>query len=306
MTVERLADVAGAYGAVAVWSEGHGEHVVLLLHGLGGDHAQAFGFTPSADELRTPGGGWRRIAIDMRGHGGTRALGEAGSLTFDAFSDDAIVVLRSLGARPAVIVGMSMGAEIALHIASRAPELVRALALIRPAFAGGVARNNMLPVYRLVREYLQRTGVDGVSAFVRTPEYRSIARLSQQTAVSLVRQFERPGAAERAEVLTAIPSSPVLPLAEVQLIDHPAIVLVSPEDPAHPMTCGRVIADALPNAGRVVILPKKAAVPGPHEEQMRATVGLFLRQLSAGAGALGEADMAQAGSGALPDKGRLA
>jgi pimeloyl-ACP methyl ester carboxylesterase len=287
-----------------VWSEGNGEQVILHLHGLGGDHSQAFGFTPSAEELGTAGGGWRRVAVDMRGHGETRALGEAGSLTFDAFADDAVAVLRSLGkgARPAVIVGMSMGAEVALHIASRAPELVRALVLIRPAFAGGVVSNNMLPIYRLVKEHLQRDGVAGVSAFVRTPEYRSIARLSEQTAASLARQFERPGAVERAEVLTAVPSSPALPLAEVQLIDHPAIVLVSPEDPAHPMTCGRLLADSLPNAGRLVILPKKAAVPGPHEEQMRATVASFLRQLEARA--LGDRGMARAGSGASPKEGR--
>lgn len=286
MVVTRLDDVRGPHGPLAVWSEGDGRRLVLHLHGLGGDHVQALGFTPAAGEISGAADGWRRVAPDMRGHGETEVLGEPASLTFAAFADDALAVLESMGelSTPAAIVGMSMGAEIALHVASARPDLVGALVLIRPAFAPGVARNEMLPVYRRVRQLLEEMGAAGVTEFVRTPEYRSVAKRSEQAASSLVRQFERSGAAERAAVLTAIPSSEVLPLESVRSIGCPALVLVSPEDPAHPMTCGRVLAGVLPGAEPLVVLPKKSVAPGPHEEQMRAHIAHFLMGLAVAAG----------------------
>lgn len=276
-------EVPTPHGNIAVWSDGTGDRPVVHLHGLGGDHNQALGFTPPADEL---GSGWWRIAVDMRGHGTTPLLGPPETLTFAAFAEDVTAVLEWVASRagqsPVALVGMSMGAEVALQIAASRPDLVRALVLIRAARAGDVVDSGMVAVYRKVADCLERHGPeDGARAFSRSDEYRHIALLSAATAASLLRQFQRPDAVERAEVLRSVPISPAIALDAVSRIDIPALVLVSPGDPAHPMTCGRLLARALPQAGPVTILPQKLPEPGVHEERLRAATATWITRRAA-------------------------
>ena len=65
------------------------------------------------------------LTIDLPGHGGSpdgkRSLTEA--------ADDVARVIDSLGT-PAIVVGYSMGARVALHVALAHPRLVRALVLV--------------------------------------------------------------------------------------------------------------------------------------------------------------------------------
>lgn len=269
--------VATPHGTVAVWRDGNGVLPVLHLHGLGGDHNQSLGFTPTASEL---GAGWVRFAADMRGHGATATIGPPETLTFSALAEDAIAVAEWIierSGRPLVaLVGMSMGAEVSLQVAAARPELVESLVLIRPARAGNMVDTGMVAIYRTIAECLERYGPAGVTVFSRTPEFRSIAGLSDVTASSLLRQFERPYAQERANVLRSIPSSAAIEMNGLTTIKLPAGIVVSPADPAHPMTCGRLIAEAMPGAGPVTILPQKRREPGHHEAQLRALTRRWL------------------------------
>lgn len=276
-----LETVPTPHGKLAVWGDGVGERAILHLHGLGGDHNQALNFTPTANEL---GPGWWRVGVDMRGHGATDVLGPPETLSFAAFAEDVAAVLEWMVERTGeigvILVGMSMGAEVSLQVAATRPDLARAIVIIRAARAGNVVNAYMVGAYRKVADLLERYGPDGAEAFLRTAEYRHIALLSAATAASLLRQFQRPDAVARAEILRVLPVSPALPLEVVAKIDAPALVLVSPGDPAHPMTCGRLIAQALPQAAPVTILPQKLSEPGAHERQLRAAIGTWLTQLS--------------------------
>lgn len=98
---------------------------VVLLHGFGLDGAMwEPQWLPFASRYRT-------IRYDFRGYG-------ASSVPTGPYShvDDFRALLRSLGAAPAHLVGLSMGGRYALRIASQAPELVRSLTLIDPALDG--------------------------------------------------------------------------------------------------------------------------------------------------------------------------
>ena len=71
----------------------------------------------------------RVIVYDRRGYGAS----SESPRDWKAHGEDAAALLDTLGATPAVVVGYSGGAMIALDLALRRPELVRALVLLDPA-----------------------------------------------------------------------------------------------------------------------------------------------------------------------------
>lgn len=100
-------------------------HPVVLLHGVG-LNADAWG--PQIDELRDA---FRVIAPDMPGHGGSQC--PDGTPTLEAYVEAALAVVRTLS-EPAMVVGHSMGAMIALDVAARAPSDVCAVAALNAVF----------------------------------------------------------------------------------------------------------------------------------------------------------------------------
>jgi pimeloyl-ACP methyl ester carboxylesterase len=71
------------------------------------------------------------IRADLRGHG--EAITRR-RVDLETWSDDLAAVLQAEGGEPAVVVGHSLGAQVALHLAAHRPDLVRALVLIDPVF----------------------------------------------------------------------------------------------------------------------------------------------------------------------------
>jgi pimeloyl-ACP methyl ester carboxylesterase len=92
------------------------------LHGLGA--TGALNWATCFEPLAARG---EVIAVDHRGHGRGPRVGNRFRLADCA--DDAAAVLRTLGARPAIVVGYSMGGPIAQLLALRHPELVVGLVL---------------------------------------------------------------------------------------------------------------------------------------------------------------------------------
>ncbi len=87
-----------------------GAHPVLALHGNGGTHAT---FTKVIERLVAAGKGV--IAFDARAQG--RSTRGSLPLTYEQLADDAIVVLRALGASRVHVVGHSDGGIVALLLA---------------------------------------------------------------------------------------------------------------------------------------------------------------------------------------------
>lgn len=116
----RLVDLDGR--RLATWDSGNGTPL-LLIHGVG-----------------TPGALWqadlagldidcRVIVYDRRGYGAS----SASPRNWEAHREDAAALLEQLDAAPAIVVGYSGGAMIALDLALERPEHVRALILVDPA-----------------------------------------------------------------------------------------------------------------------------------------------------------------------------
>jgi pimeloyl-ACP methyl ester carboxylesterase len=132
---ERLLEARGSRVRYLVAGEGE---PLLLVHGLGGAAANWLALAP----LLLPG---RRLIVpELPGHGGSSPLPAAPSL--NPYADRLALLLEHEGACPAAAVGHSLGGAIALRLAIRRPEAVRALVL---AAAAGISSTTRSARYAL-------------------------------------------------------------------------------------------------------------------------------------------------------------
>lgn len=101
-----------------VVEEGDGPLVLMIAGGMM-DMDQ---WAPVADALPVH---YRIVRYDQRGIGESDQPTEG--YTVDHFAEDAISLIRTLDAGPAVLVGNSLGGTVAMGVAFAAPELVRGL-----------------------------------------------------------------------------------------------------------------------------------------------------------------------------------
>lgn len=65
-------------------------------------------------------------AMEFRGHGDSET-GPVDDFSIRQFTDDTIALIEAKASRPVVIGGISMGSAVALRVAAKRPELIRAL-----------------------------------------------------------------------------------------------------------------------------------------------------------------------------------
>jgi pimeloyl-ACP methyl ester carboxylesterase len=136
--------------SIAYDDVGKGNDVVILVHGHPFDRsmwtAQHRIFTESD---------WRAIAPDLRGYGDTSVT--PGKTLLSQFAQDITALADHLGVTKFVIVGLSMGGQIAMEVCRSFPERIRGLVLMATfpqaeTEQGRVNRNAMAD--RLLREGL--------------------------------------------------------------------------------------------------------------------------------------------------------
>lgn len=110
-------------GKVACWEEGNGPPL-LFVHGVATPGQLWFA------DLQPLASDHRLIVYDRRGYGRS----SASPRDWRAHRDDAATIVDTLGASPAILVGYSAGASIAIDLALNQPELVASLVLLDPAF----------------------------------------------------------------------------------------------------------------------------------------------------------------------------
>jgi pimeloyl-ACP methyl ester carboxylesterase len=120
---------------VSLYYEEHGSgEPILCIHGTGSSSVL---WADAASELAKRG---RTILYDRRGFSRSERP-EPLVMDVHVHADDAAALLDALGAAPAVVIGRSQGGEIAVDLALRYPERVRALALLE---GGGLALSEEL------------------------------------------------------------------------------------------------------------------------------------------------------------------
>lgn len=105
---------------------------LVLLHGAFSAIGTSFGqVLPGLAEGR------QVIAFELQGHGRTADIDRP--LSIEQMADDVAAALQQLGIETADVLGYSMGAGVAIHVAIRHPELVRKLVLVSYAYnASGI------------------------------------------------------------------------------------------------------------------------------------------------------------------------
>jgi pimeloyl-ACP methyl ester carboxylesterase len=127
--VETAAETDGAVLAYGV--RGAGPPDVLCLHGWAGTGAAFDRVIGALDTTRL-----RTIAPDLRGHGGSG--GDDAEYTLELLTADVLATAEAAGADEFVVLGFSMGAKFAQHLALTAPDRVAGLVLVAGCPAGEI------------------------------------------------------------------------------------------------------------------------------------------------------------------------
>jgi len=109
--------------------------------------------------------GWRCVAPDMRGYGGTDSPAEIERFSILDLVGDMVALVRELGADRAVVVGHDWGAPIAWHCALLRPDLFRAVAGLSVPWTprGGIDLLSALERLGITRFYMQYFQAPGVA-----------------------------------------------------------------------------------------------------------------------------------------------
>ncbi len=237
--VQRLA-VNGVSLAVEVRGDGP---AILFIHGYPLDHTI---WTHQVAAME----GWCRIAPDLRGMGQSDAPDLGYSM--ETYAADLAQLLDLLGAREAVLVGLSMGGYVALEFVRRWRDRVRALVLVDTRAEADT------PEARLTR--------DATAATAREQGAEAIAEAMLPKVLGASTLTGAPATVERVRAMMA--SSPVAGIVGAlaamrdrpdstpllaELDGLPTLVIVGDEDELTPPAQSRAMAEAIPGASLVVV-----------------------------------------------------
>jgi pimeloyl-ACP methyl ester carboxylesterase len=232
---------------------GHGLPFVFQ-HGLGGDVNQPLGLYRQVE-------GVRLIALDVRGHGETRPLGDPSKLTIATLADDLIGLIDHLGLEEAVVGGISLGAAVAVSVALRYPDRALGLVLVRPAWIDRPRPENVALYTTIARLIRERGPADGLTHFRSSPAFLAMERESPDCARSLVGQFEHPRAVECvARLERLIPDTPCLDRAIYGNVKTPTLILGNRQDPIHPWPLATTLSEIIPGAELREVTPKSVSL----------------------------------------------
>jgi 3-oxoadipate enol-lactonase len=225
------------------WREAGSGPLVLFLGGLGMTRT---GFDP---QLAALGSRYRCVAWDMPGFGASPL--PPGGLSFPALADAAAALIDTLGEHSAHVAGLSMGGQIALHLALGHPQRVRSLALLDSSPAFGLDGTDPEQWKRLRLDALDagETPASMADAVLRS----IMAPAADEDAVAMaVGSMSRISSAGLRAAVECLPSHDVRSrLGEIAV---PTLVLVGERDEETPLSYAEALAIGIAGA-RLQIVP---------------------------------------------------
>jgi pimeloyl-ACP methyl ester carboxylesterase len=220
---------------------GEGPRVVVLLHGLLLSRRMQ---APVAEALAARGN--KVICLDLLGHGDSDRPRDMWGYSMTAFGEQPIALLDHLDVDQAVVGGTSLGANVTLEAAVRAPERMRGPVIEMPVLDNALVACALaftpLLVSLTLGEPLARLVATGARLIPR-----GISRLAD-IPLGAVRQDPGPSGA----ILQGLFFGRIAPPPpERRGIEAPALVIGHGRDPIHPFSDSGMLVSELP-AGRLL------------------------------------------------------
>lgn len=217
---------------------GDGDRVLVLLHGLLMD-ARLNRALARALAAR----GHRVVLLDLLGHGASDKPQHAAEYRLDVYAQQVVSLLDHLRARRAVIGGMSLGANVSLHVAARHPERVQGLIVEMPVLERAVPAAALTFVPALLAVHYALPLARAVSWAASR-----LSRTRNDVIGGLLAPLASPPEVTTA-VLHGILVGPTVPTVdERRSIEAPTLVLGHRADLIHPFSDAEALVRQMPDA----------------------------------------------------------
>jgi pimeloyl-ACP methyl ester carboxylesterase len=217
---------------------GSGPKILVYLHGLLLDSNLN---RPLATALATAG--YKVVLLDLPGHGKSEKPKHASVHRIDSYAEFVVALLDHLGTGTAVIGGVSLGANVALQCAVKAPSRTQGLLLEMPVLEWAVPGAGLVFLPLLL------------GVHYAAPAFRvlgDLARAVPQTSSWIVEGLLAPlrlQPEEAAAVLHGLFVGPIAPTVEQRRsIRAPALVIGHHADFIHPFSDATNLVEELPRA----------------------------------------------------------
>ena len=247
---------------------GDGPRTVVLLHGLMLSQRMHEGLAASLVER-----GNRVVTLDLLGHGLSDQPLEPACYSMGAYAEQVIALLDHLGLPRCAVGGTSLGANVTLEMAARAPRRLTGMVLEMPVL------DNAAIACALVFGPLAAL-LTGAQPLLRAAGWlpRRLPRTGGPALLQVVLDVLRRDPAPGSALLKGLIFSRIAPShAERMGIDVPALVLGHPRDPIHPFSDADMLVAELPRAR---LLEAESMVElRLRPQRLTAEIGAFLRSL---------------------------
>jgi pimeloyl-ACP methyl ester carboxylesterase len=217
---------------------GEGPRALVFLHGLllGSGMNRAIARRLAAE-------GNRVVLLELLGHGRSERTPYAFDHRIEFYAEQVVGLLDHLELDEAVIGGTSLGANVALQVATDFPDRVRALVVEMPVLErGGVTATLLFVPLLLVLRYGTR------AARLVTTLVRRLPRTGHD-AIDAFLELASADPRAMAAVLHGLASGQIAPSRrDRQRIEVPALVIGHPADLLHPIDDASALVQELPNA----------------------------------------------------------
>ncbi len=253
--------------AARVWSEAAGDPASPLLVVVHGSMDRSAGVLRLSRRLDTD---HRVVRYDRRGYG--RSVDVGPPWTVEANIDDLVMVLEapSETSRPAVVFGHSFGGDVALGVAARRPELVRAVVVYEtplswldwwPSNSAGAAAMAADDPGEAAEAFMRRLVGDAV--WERLPSSKQVERRAEGAAM----------VSELADLRRRAPW-------DGEQIQAPVLALCGELGRPHHQAAMAGLSEMIPGCRSAIIPGAGHAGPHTHADAVAGAVTSFLASLS--------------------------
>jgi esterase len=263
---------------------------IVLLHGLASNLSRWSEFV----EHTTLAGAGTLIRVDLRGHGASTTRGP---LSLELWCDDLAALLDAEGLQRAVLVGHSLGAQVALQFAARHAARTEALVLIDPVFRDALSGRWRLlaratPLLRVLVSIIRAANALGLRR-PKLPPPVDLRELDRQARIALQSpaaeaEFVRHYSSTTADLRTFRTAHYVQELAELfrplqqpELMRLPILVLLSTGATFAALDATRAVAQRFPQ-GRIETIDCHHWPLTERPAEVRALIEGFVQALPGG------------------------